>query len=147
MFRPDMAMQRLAIGAGLLHYVETIEDAYKLLKSILPVAREIPKTARDFFLQINVPITVSVTSISDIKINRLLRWHAGRLQMLSMIGGSGVPTQIVSSPEIDVVRVEMDINTQGDLPVVLSYQNIVEVLDHLTAQARAIAANEGWFPQ
>jgi hypothetical protein len=43
--------------------------------------------------------------------------------------------------------VEMDINTPADLPVALSHQNIVEVMDLLAAQARAIAAKGGWFPE
>jgi hypothetical protein len=148
MFRPDMVMQRLAVGAVLLDYVESPEDAYKVLRSILPIAREIPETARDFNCQLNVPIPLRVTGISDININRLLRWNAGRLQMLGLVGGSGIPTQIVGGgEEIYVVRVEMDINTPADLPVALSHQNIVEVMDLLAAQARAIAAKGGWFPE
>jgi hypothetical protein len=147
-FRSDMVMQRLAIGAVLLHAVESVEDGYKVLRSILPVAREMPETASDFSFQLNVPITLSGTGISDIRINRLLRWTVGRFQMMNMIGGSGVPTQmIVSGAEIQAVRVEMDINTQADLAVPLSYQNILDVIDHLAAQARAIAANAGWFPE
>jgi hypothetical protein len=147
MFRPDMVMQRLAIGAVLLHPVETVEDAYKVLRSILPVAREMPETASDFSFQLNVPITVSVTGIANIRINRLLKWVAARLQMMNMVGGSGVPTQIVGGMEFYAVRVEMDINTQADLAIPLSYQNILEVIEHLAAQARAIAANGGWFPE
>jgi hypothetical protein len=38
-------------------------------------------------------------------------------------------------------------NTQADLAFALSPQNILEVIDHLAAQARAIAANGGWFPE
>jgi hypothetical protein len=147
MFRPDMVMQRLAVGAVLLHPVESVEGGYKILRSILPVAREIPETASDFYFQLNVPTTRSVTGISDIRINRLLKWSVGRLQMLNMVGGSGVPTQMVSGAEFYVVRVEMDINTQADLAVPLSYQNILVVIDHLATMARAIAANAGWFPE
>jgi len=146
MFRPQMVMQRLAIGAVLLHPVHSVEDGYKVLRSILPVAREIPAIASDFLLQLNVPITLNVVSISDIQINRLLRWNVARFQIMNMVGGSGVPTQIVGGTEIPVVRVEMDINTPVDLAVPLSYQNILDVIDHLAAQARAIAANRGWFP-
>jgi hypothetical protein len=147
MFRPDMVMQRLAVGALLFHPVESAEDGYKVLRSILPVAREIPETARDFSFQLNVPVTLSVTGISDIQINRLLKWNAARLQIANIVGGSDVPTQIVGGTEIYGVRVEMDINTQADLAVPLSYQNILYVIDYLAAQARAIAANAGWFPE
>jgi hypothetical protein len=67
--------------------------------------------------------------------------------MLNIIGESGVLTQIAGAgQEIYLVRVELDINTPTDLPVALSHQNILEVIDHLAAQARAIAANGGWFP-
>jgi hypothetical protein len=145
-FRPDMVMQRLAVGAVLLHPVDSVEDGYKVLRSILPVAREIPETASDFSLQLNVPIMLSVTGISDIRINRLLRWAVARLQVMNMVGGSGVPTQIVGGAEMYAVRVEMDINTPVDLAVPLSHQNILDVIEHLSAQARAIAANRGWFP-
>jgi hypothetical protein len=146
-FRPDMVMQRLAVGAVLLHPVESGEDGYKVLRSMLPVAREIPETASDFSLQLNVPIMLSVSGISDIRINRLLRWAVARLQLMNMVGGSsGVPTQIVSGAEMHAVRLEMDINTPADLAVPLSHQNILDVIEHLAAQARAIAANGGWFP-
>lgn len=147
MFRPDMVMQRLAVGAVLLHPVESAEDGYKILKSILPIAREMPESARDFSLQLNVPVTLNVTGIANIQINRLLKWAAARFQFANILGGSGVPTQIIGGAEIYAVRVEMDINTQADLPVPLSYQNILDVIDHLAAQARAIAANSGWFPE
>jgi len=147
MFRPDMVMQRLAIGVVLLHPVESPEDGYKVLRSILPLARVIPEAGRDFSCQLNVPITLSVTGIPDIQINRLLKWNAGRVQLLNMVGGAGASTQIVGGAEFNVVRVEMDINTQADLAFALSPQNILEVIDHLAAQARAIAANGGWFPE
>jgi hypothetical protein len=145
-FRPDMVMQRLAVGAVLLHPVDSVEDGYKVLRSILPVAREIPETASDFSLQLNVPIMLSVTGISDIRINRLLKWAVARFQLMNMVGGSGVPTQIVGGEEMYAVRVEMDINTPADLAVPLSHQNILDVIEHLAAQARALAANRGWFP-
>jgi hypothetical protein len=146
MFRPDMVMQRLAIGAYLSHPVDSVADGYKVLRSILPVAREIPETASDFFFQLNVPITLSVAGISDIRVNRLLKWNVARMQMMN-IGGSGVPTQIVAGAAIHVVRVEMDINSPADLAVPLSYQNILDVIDHLATQTRAIVANSGWFPE
>ena len=66
---------------------------------------------------------------------------------MDLVRGSGVPTQIVGGAAIHVVRVEMDINTQADLAVPLSYQNILVVIDHLATMARAIAANAGWFPE
>jgi hypothetical protein len=147
MFRPDMVMQRLAIGAVLLDPVESTEDGYEVLKSILPIAREFPENARDFFLQLNVPVTISATDTLQMPINRLLKWHSARLQMMNMIGGSGVPTQIVGGTEIHVVRLEMDINTPADLPFALSFQNMLDLIDHLAAQARAITANAGWFPE
>jgi hypothetical protein len=147
MFRPDMVMQRLAIGACLFHPVDTVEDGYKVLRSILPVAREIPETASDFSFQLNVPITLSVTGISDIRINRLLKWNVARMRMMNLVGESGVPTAIVGGAAINVLRVEMDINSPADLAVPLSYQNILDVIDHLAAQARAIVANSGWFPE
>jgi hypothetical protein len=147
MFRPDMVMQRLAIGACLFHPVDSVADGYKVLRSILPVARETPETASDFSFQLNVPITLSVTGISDIQINRLLKWNVSRMQMMNLAGGSRVPTQIVGGAAIHVVRVEMDINSPADLAVPLSYQNILDVIDHLAAQARAIVANSGWFPE
>ena len=145
-FRPDMVMQRLAVGAVLLQPVELVEDGYKMLRSTLPVAREIPETASDFSLQLNVPIMQRVTGVSDIRINRLLKWAVARFQLMNMVGGSGVPTQIVGGEEMYAVRVEMDINTPADLAVPLSYQNILDVIEHLAAQARALAANRGWFP-
>jgi hypothetical protein len=147
MFRPEMVMQRLAIGAILLRPAKSSEDGYKILKSILPVAREIPEIASDFSFQLNVPVVLSVTGIPDIRINRLLKWNVARFQIANIVGGSGVPTQIVGGTEIYVVRVEMDINTQGDLAVPLSYQNILDVIDRLAAQVRAIVANAGWFPE
>jgi hypothetical protein len=147
-FRADMVMQRVAIGAVLLNRVESPEEGYLVLRSILPLAREIPQNASDFSCQLNVPATLSVTGISDIRINRLLRWSVGRLQNVNVVGGAGLPTQIVAtSTEIYVVRAEMDINTQADLAIPLSHQNILEAIDHLAAQARAIAAHGGWFPE
>jgi hypothetical protein len=62
---------------------------------------------------------------------------------MDLVRGSGVPTQIVGGAAIHVVRVEMDINSPADLAVPLSYQNIVDVIDCLAAQARAIVANSG----
>ena len=147
MFRPDMAMQRLAVGAVIFYPVESTEDGYKVLRSILPVAREIPETASDFSLQVNVPVSLSVTGIGEIRINRLLRWNVARFQIMNMVGGSGIPTQIVGGIETHAVRVEMDINTPADLATPLSYQNILDVIDYLASIARAIAANRGWFPQ
>jgi hypothetical protein len=148
MFRSDMVMQRLAVGVVIIRRIDSAEDGYKVLRTILPAAREIPENASDFFFQLNVPVTVSVTGISDLQINRLLRWMVGRFQAINMVGGSGVPTQmIVGGEEIHAVRVEMDINTPVDLAVPLSYQHILDVVDHLAAQARAIVANQGWFSE
>jgi hypothetical protein len=65
-FRSDMVMQRLAVGAVLLHPVGSVEDGYKVLRSILPVAREVPETARDFCLQLNVPIMLGCVPRSGV---------------------------------------------------------------------------------
>jgi hypothetical protein len=148
MFRPDMVMQRLAVGAILILPVDSAEDGYELVRSTLPVARDIPENARDLFLQLNIPIGVSVTDHPEISINRLVKWQVVRLRIITGItsGAGPTPTQMVTGPDINAVRVELDISTPPDLPFALSHQNILDLIDHLAAQARAIAANAGWFP-
>jgi hypothetical protein len=147
MFRPDMIMQRLAIGAVLRHPVQSAIDAYKVLRSILPVARDVPETTSDFFLQLNVPVTLSLTGNSDILVNRLLKWNAVRLQSVNIVDALGAPALIADGVAAHFVRMEMDINTPVDLAVPLSHKTILDVIDHLAAQARAIVANSGWFPE
>jgi hypothetical protein len=150
MFRPDMVMQRLAVGAILLYAVESVEEGYKILRETIPPAQVIPGNARDFFLQINMPIVVDVTDHPQITINRLLKWAVARLRIFEGVTASGPmqqAVQLVGGPEMVALRVEIDINTPSDLSVPLSHQNILELIDHLATQARAIVANAGWFPQ
>lgn len=146
-FKPEAAATRLAMGATLLRPVASAEDGYKLLKAMLPVARDLPEEATDFFYQVNIPISVRVSNLgADLRINRLLRWFVGILQRLDTIGGSGVPTQLVASSVGPVVRLEMDINTPPDLSMPLTRDTILEVVDCLAAQASAIA-KVGGFPR
>lgn len=149
MFRPDMVMQRLAVGAILLHQVESVEEGYKILRETIPFVRELPENARDFFLQLNIPIVIGVTNHPQILVNRLLKWVVARFQIFEGATDSGPmqqTVQLVGGPAMVALRVEVDINTPPDLSIPLSHQNILELIDHLATQARAIVANAGWFP-
>ena len=147
LFRPDMTMQRLGVGAVLLYPVASMKEAYKFVISSLPVLRGMPENGNDFFLQINVPITVAVTEHPNFLINRVIRWHTAQVLVMNMFGGAGVPSQIAAANPIPVSRVEIDVNTPADLPFALSYQIILEVIDHLASQVRAVGSNAGWFPE
>jgi hypothetical protein len=95
-FRPNSLATRIAIGAILLHPVASGADGYKFLKESLPIMREFPENSTDIFLQVNVPIPVTVKSLgNEILVNRVLRWNSAIFQVLNLSLGPGVPAQVV----------------------------------------------------
>jgi hypothetical protein len=99
MLRQDMVMQRLAVGAILFHGVDSSEQGYRILREIVPLARDMPDNTSDFFLQLNVPIVVGVTDHPQIPINRLLKWSVMRFRMLEGETGAAPMQQTKVDPE------------------------------------------------
>jgi hypothetical protein len=101
---------RLAFGAVLLQPGASPQDAYHRLGDYLPSVTLDPTGSSDFFYQINRRRD-STTGILGLKINRLSKWAA-----LSLVVLSGIPERIVYHPTMSTsfVQLELDINTAPD---------------------------------
>ncbi len=107
-------LDRLAVGLQALLPVEDHATAYHVLDALLPFV-EVDPASRDFRFQINRP-RPSRTGIENLTINRLVTWHALRMQVVATLPGG----KRVGAPPLYAVIAEMDINTaaefEGPLP-------------------------------
>lgn len=97
-------IQRAAFGSILLAPAQNREDAYQLLAEYLPSIK-ISSNSRDFFYQINRPI--SSTARSNREINRISRWTAVQSTYVDIQNQS---FNIMAN----ACRLELDINTSHE---------------------------------
>jgi hypothetical protein len=130
---PDLV--RIAFGAIVTHPEPDRRSAYLRLPDYLPL--RIDPESTDFNLQINVP-SVTRTGIDGLRINRLSRWAImglARVAFQAEGGGIGATTsQYVNH----ALRVEVDINTSGDLRTALPRERLIDLYRELVAFGRDI---------
>ena len=99
-------ISRLAFGAVLLRWVDTMDSAYSELSHFLPDVRlEGLANASDFFYQINRPRQSEV--IQDVTVNRLSKWSVQIFDTITVAGGSAPKMKTAQL----ACRLEVDINT------------------------------------
>jgi hypothetical protein len=143
-FKPDATSTRLAFASTLVQPVASLADGLTILKSILRIFSDFPEHAEEILFQINIPSTIELDSTKQrIKINRLLRWSTGVVQVINVTAGLGAATQLWNTSQIPAVRLEIDVNTAADLSIVLSHDQMMEIVDALAAQVRGIGKSGG----
>lgn len=130
---------RLAFGAILLYSAGDKEENYKLISKYLPHVTIDTKDSSDFFYQINRPRTSS-SGISDIKINRLMKWSVINLYGLDVNFLSNI-TPVSRAESISACRLELDINTSADYNKQLSHKKLSKLFNELTFSSEEIISN------
>lgn len=118
---------RIAFGAVGLLRVSGHREAYERLATFLRSVKIDPEKSTDFLYRINRP-RESITSISDLRINRLSTWHAIRMGVLASPTGSG-PYALIN--ERHACRVEVDINTVPTFQGTFTPHQVTEVFREL----------------
>jgi hypothetical protein len=125
---------RLAFGTNLFQPTEGHIDAYKLLSSYLPSVTLSPESS-DFSYQINRRRN-SKLEFPNLRINRLMKWNALRME-LKLVS----PPTKVDSPIRYSCALEMDINTVPECDLSsLSRDRYIELLNELVGLAEEIAS-------
>ncbi len=137
--QPDLPqIERIAIGAVLLHRESTKEAGYERLGDYIPLRP--PADASDFLYQINRPVT-SGTGITNLRINRLTKWSTAlfRAVEFSLVLGRATVAPVEHTAAY-ALRLELDINTAPDFPGPLPADRLVDIYRELMNLGRGIAA-------
>lgn len=132
-------ISRLAFGTILLYSAGDKEENYKLISKYLPNIIIDPKDSSDFFYQINRPRDSS-SGISDIKINRLMKWSVMNIYGLDINLLSNV-TPVSRAKGIYACRLELDINTSADYNKQLAPKKLPNLFNELTFLGEEIISN------
>ena len=128
---------RLALGVTLHFPVannkEGIDKLKPFLKSVVGI-----EDAEDFQLRLNKPKIYNIDG--DIKINRLLTWTIGSVQLLQIELNTGIAQTIPLSgkPEL-LCRLEMDISTEQNSEIIMSIERQKKVMNTLIDIANQVA--------
>jgi hypothetical protein len=101
------AVTRMAFGAVLVHPEQDKRQAYERLAAYLPV--QLDPDSSDFSFQLNLPVLQSST-IEGLRINRLSKWNAATLHVVSITPSSEGVTRTDNKGN-SMTRLELDINT------------------------------------
>ncbi|MES2178004.1 MAG: hypothetical protein V4550_09075 [Gemmatimonadota bacterium] len=124
---------RIAFGVSLLSPTSDRDASYaEVVRLIRTVAFDL-SGARDFTYQINRPRR-SLT-VEGLEINRLAKWAAVRISVMTTDVVNGVSTR---TPESHGVRLELDINTDANRTDPLSHDHLSSLFDELTGLAPEI---------
>ena len=128
---------RLAFGAVLFQDVADLSDAYEKLGTFLPSVDLSGVTTPDFLYQINRP-SMS-TSLKGLRINRLNKWSVAQSGSIAIaVGSGGTPAFNVSSLGI-ACRLELDINTPGEITAPFTPSVVPRLLGELIDHALDVA--------
>ena len=123
---------RMAFGATLVFPTQSRHENYVKLRSLLKSVKVDPEAMR-IFLRVNWPAKSEV--VDGLVVNRLTNW--GSLQIKSMFmqvsGASLAP--VPTGPELHVVRLEIDHNTDQENTVPFSSDDLVPLYKELIAFA------------
>jgi hypothetical protein len=126
--------RRIALGAILVLPVESREEGYSRMSSLLRI--DLPTDASDFTFRINRPVASKV--LDDLTLNRLMTWGIVQLSALSLDGSGEIPGSRTLA-----CRLEMDISTQAGREEALPLAAEGPIFDELWNIAKEIAA-EGY---
>lgn len=118
---------RVAVGGAFVLNAVTRENAYEGLAQRLPIEGLSAATCSDLLYQINRPSHSTV--IPQLQINRLSKWSAVKLSMVSIPGAT-----VGTAPDLNAIRVEVDINTSPENQQSLTAQGTA-LVSELIAQA------------
>jgi hypothetical protein len=127
---------RMAFGVVLSHSEADPEEAYRRLGDYLPVSIE--PTWRDFWFQINVPKPLDPNDYGMPYLNRLSRWNvirADRGMLVNTVQGAITRTGAAKF----ALRLEVDVNTPGELAGPLDTGRLVPLYRELAETAAGIA--------
>jgi hypothetical protein len=124
---------RLAFGTVVLQEVQDRIAGYKLINDYLPAVDVDAEGSTEFSYSINRPRTAN--DLAGIKINRLSRWSVGLFQPISftMIVGQAPVASSVTGEPAHALRLELDINTEGERRDPLPNQQLPALIDRLVA--------------
>lgn len=128
---------RLALGVTLHFPVannkEGIEKIKPFLKSVVGL-----EDTEDFQLRLNRPKIYNIDG--EIKINRLLTWTIGYVQLLQIELNTGIAQNISSSDKPELLcRLEMDISTDQNPEIIMSIERQKKVMNTLIDIANQVA--------
>jgi hypothetical protein len=113
--------------------VSSKKEAYEMLGAYLPSVKLSPDTSGEFMYQINRPVPSK--TVAGWQINRLSKWMALLAHMVEMGHGGQMTTK-----ELSVVRLELDINTNLVAAVPLPKGKDTDLLSELALDAFRIAS-------
>ncbi len=130
------AVHRLAFGAVVRQHVENRIEGYKLLDAYLPYIELDIEHSSEFSYSINRHRTAD--AFEGLHINRLSKWSVAHFQQLTLmlVGGKA---DSVPGQAFDALRLELDINTDGERKEALKQDQLPSLLDYLANLAKEIS--------
>ncbi|MDR3629307.1 MAG: hypothetical protein P4L42_03100 [Desulfocapsaceae bacterium] len=130
-------LDRLAFGVLLYLPISSNEEGISKITPLLKSVQGI-ENSEDFLFRVNRPIILDIAD--KIKINRLLTWTIGFMQLFRINIQPGIPQNIpiVPPPELQI-RLEMDFSTVQNIAIKMSIDQQKEVLNHFIATVNKVA--------
>jgi len=135
-FKDFPELSRLAFGVILLSLVEDRKKGYEILSRYLPFKLD-AENSSDFLYQINRSRVVNPLG-TKIKINRLSKWSVMESRMLAFQIMPQV-RMLQPSEVTTAVRLELDINTSQETPIVFTKEQTFVTLPILVDNALELA--------
>ena len=128
---------RLAFGSVLLMEVESVIAGNERMNQILQGVKIDATESHDFFYQINRR-RISNT-LSDLRLNRLSKWSVIQGGSVGFMAGGDPVVQISPPREFFACRLELDVNTVGNLSEPIPTEMTGAVFNELVVLGREIA--------
>jgi hypothetical protein len=129
------SLGRIAYAPTAINKVKSIEDAYALLRQLLP-RLPIDEGVRNMFWQINRPRRSKI--LRELTINRVSKWSALSMQIMQIQSESGkVLSNVESSSHCS--KVELDIYTEPFTPI--PAESLSPLFEELVSTAYEILAD------
>jgi len=132
-----VAVTRLAFGAVLLCETTDRKSSYEVLKSLLTSVEVVPDRMQELLYRVNWPTESGL--VQGLKVNRVTSWSALEIR-LATLEVTGSP-HLVPSNVLNVVRLEIDNNTDADRTISIPQAQIGAVFKELITFASEIARN------
>jgi hypothetical protein len=128
---------RLALGLILYFPVSDNRDGMQRLKPFLKSVSDIDDT-EDFQFRINRPCKYK--AIGGVKVNRLLTWIVGQIQLFQVDLNMGAAKAVPLSQDAQMLcRLEMDISTEQNSSTKMSVEQQIKVIKTLINIAKKVA--------
>ena len=125
-------IQRLAFGAVVMKPSARIEDCRDVLDNYLPSIDMQTTELRDFLYQVNR--RRSSKTISDLEVNRLMKWSVEHIQEIAVTAGSRVAVATLTFGS----RLEVDINSDSEHAGSLRPNSLVPLFEEFVGLADRI---------